>query len=84
MKQNGNIIVFPERRYGIRVGDLRPWHYVQVTCRYCGHTGRIYAQSFWRRCRMEDSLVYVVKRMRCRHCGGSSVNWDIWQIDRNA
>ena len=85
MEQKGNIIVFPERRYGVRVGDLRSWHYVKVTCRFCGHVGRIHAQSLWRRCRMDDAMVHVMKRVRCRHCGGSgSVDWDIWQIDRNA
>ncbi len=85
MERNGNVIRFPERRYGIKVGDLRSWHYVQATCRYCSHTGRIHAQSLWRRCSMTDSLVHAMKRVRCRHCGGSgAAKWDIWQIDRNA
>jgi len=83
-EQNKNIIRFPERRYGVRVGDLRSWHYLQVACRFCGHTRRVYSQSLWRRCRMDDSIIHVMKRMRCRHCGGSSVKWDICRIDRNA
>jgi hypothetical protein len=34
---------------------------------------------------MDDRIVDVVRRFRCRECGGiGSANWDIWQIDRNA
>jgi ribosomal protein S27E len=85
MEQNVNIIAFPERRHGVRIGDLRSWHYLRVTCRFCGHAGRIYAQSLWRRCSMNDRVVDVMTRVRCRHCGGSGAAiWDIWQIDRNA
>jgi hypothetical protein len=85
MEQNGNIVAFPERRFGLQVSDLRSWHYMQVTCRFCGHCGRIYPASLWRRCRMNERIVDVVKRFRCRHCGGCGVtNWEIWQLDRNA
>ncbi|MEM9154857.1 MAG: hypothetical protein AAGB13_07420 [Cyanobacteria bacterium P01_F01_bin.33] len=85
MARDDDIIVFPERCHGIGVGDLRSCHYVRVTCRICGHTVRIYAQSLWRRYRMDDSLVHVMKRTRCRNCGGAGcVKWEIWQIDRNA
>ncbi|MGI9488986.1 MAG: hypothetical protein ACR2RF_24510 [Geminicoccaceae bacterium] len=82
MGGDDDVIDFPERPNGIRVGDLRSWHYVQVTCWFCGHTGRLHAQSLWRRCRMDDSLVYVMKRVRCRNCGGAGgAKWEIWQID---
>ncbi|MEM9442828.1 MAG: hypothetical protein AAGA73_20490 [Pseudomonadota bacterium] len=85
MEQNGNIVVFPERRQGLKVADLRSWHYMQVTCRHCGHTGRIYPQSLWRRCSMDARIVDVVRQFRCRDCGaGGAVTWDIWHIDRNA
>jgi len=85
MEQNKNIIIFPERRQGVRVSDLRAWHYVLVTCRFCSHQGRIYPPSLWRRCRMDDRLVTVMRRVRCRDCGGAgAATWDIWQIDRNA
>ena len=77
--------VFEHQRDEIVVGGLRSWHYVQVTCRFCGHTGRLHAQSLWRRCRMDDSLVRVMKRVRCCNCGGvGGAKWEIWQIDRNA
>ncbi len=43
----------------------------------------IYAQGQPRH--MDDSLVSVMKRVRCGQCGGSgAANWNIRQIDRNA
>jgi DNA-directed RNA polymerase subunit RPC12/RpoP len=85
MEQNKNIIAFPERRQGVRIADLRSWHYLQVTCRHCGHAGRVYPARLWRRYPMEARVIDIVRRFRCRECGGRGVvKWDIWQIDRNA
>jgi hypothetical protein len=85
MEQKENIIAFPERRQGVRIADLRSWHYIQVTCRHCGHGGRVYPAYLWRRFPMDTRLVDLVGRFHCRDCGGSgSTLWDIWQIDRNA
>lgn len=83
LERTGNIIAFPERRYGIRVGDLRAWHDVRVLCRSCGHIDRVPVHSLWRQCAMTDSVVHVMKRRRCKNCGGSSVKWDISQIERD-
>jgi hypothetical protein len=34
---------------------------------------------------MEARVIDIVRRFRCRECGGRGVvKWDIWQIDRNA
>jgi hypothetical protein len=34
---------------------------------------------------MEARVIDIVRRFRCRECGGrGAVKWDIWQIDRNA
>jgi hypothetical protein len=85
MERSKNIIAFPERRQGVQIADLRSWHYLQVTCRHCGHAGRIYPAGLWRRFSMSARVVDIVGRFRCRDCGGRGVaNWDILGIDRNA
>lgn len=67
-------------RYAIRLGDLRHWHVVTVTCPACGHKGRLDAASLSRgrpgrppppgHTRLMD----LERRLRCRHCGNRDDN----------
>jgi len=44
MEHRGNI----PPRYAIRLGDLRHWHVVTVSCPACGHKGRLDATALGR------------------------------------
>jgi ribosomal protein L37E len=76
MEQSWNI----PPRYAIRLGDLRHWHVVTVTCPACGHKGRLDAATLGRtrpgRPSLPDHtrLMDLERRLRCRRCGNRDDN----------
>jgi transposase len=70
MEQNGNI----PPRYAIRLGDLRRWHVITVTCPTCGHKGRLQAAVLGRGQPPHTRLMDLERRLRCRHCGNRDGN----------
>jgi hypothetical protein len=76
--------------YAARIGDLRPWHFVEAICFKCRHVERIASERL-RRMVMRRSqrigrlhhsesmvdherLVDIERRLACRHCGNREMN----------
>jgi DNA-directed RNA polymerase subunit RPC12/RpoP len=70
MEQKGNI----PPRYAIRLGDLRHWHVVTVTCPTCGHKGRVDATALGRGRPDHTRLMDLERKLRCRQCGNREDN----------
>jgi DNA-directed RNA polymerase subunit RPC12/RpoP len=76
MEQSRNI----PPRYAIRLGDLRHWHVVTVTCPACGHKGRLDAAVLGRSRPGRPPppghtrLMDLERRLRCRRCGNRDDN----------
>jgi hypothetical protein len=70
MEQIGNI----PPRYAIRLGDLRHWHVVTVTCPTCGHKGRVDAARLGRGRPDHTRLMDLERKLRCRLCGNREDN----------
>jgi DNA-directed RNA polymerase subunit RPC12/RpoP len=61
-------------RYAIRVGDLRHWHVITVSCPTCGHKGRLDAASLGRGQPDYTRLMDLERKLRCRGCGNREGN----------
>ncbi len=70
MEHRGNI----PPRYAIRLGDLRHWHVVTVTCPACGHKGRVDAATLGRGRPDHARLIDLERKLRCRGCGNRDDN----------
>ena len=71
MEQNGNIL---GPKYAIRLGDLRPWHIVTVTCFRCRHTAKLAGDFLaWER-DPHTHLIDLRAKLRCTNCGNREDN----------
>lgn len=70
MEQNANI----PPRYAIRLGDLRHWHVITVSCPACGHKGRLDATTLGRGRPDYIKLMDLERKLRCRSCGNREDN----------
>ena len=78
MKQNGNASLGP--RYAIRLGDLRGWHVLAVSCFACRHRALLKPDLLRRRFGDQTFVVALEKRLRCRRCGNRLHN--SWAVER--
>jgi len=63
-------------KYAIRLGDLRPWHVLQVTCFSCRHVATVSPAPLLQRFGEHQRLSELEDRFRCTECdhrGGNSV-----------
>jgi hypothetical protein len=71
-------------RYGVRLGDLRPWHVLRVTCLACGRVESVDPKHLARRRAASTRLVDIEHRFRCRACGvRGGVSWQIFRLPRD-
>jgi hypothetical protein len=81
---NDDLVVFDDERDEITIGDLREWHYIEVTCAACGRLGRIYPTRLWRRYPMETRVADLAHHFRCCRCWAKgSRRWNVLKIARN-
>ena len=65
MEHNGNDL---GPKYAIRLGDLRRWHIVTVTCFRCGHKGELTGDRIARGRDPYTHLVDLQRKLRCTNC----------------
>jgi DNA-directed RNA polymerase subunit RPC12/RpoP len=70
MEQNANM----PPRYAIRLGELRHWHVITVSCPACGHKGRLDATTLGRGRPDYTRLLDLERKLRCRSCGNREDN----------
>lgn len=67
------------------VGDLREWHFVEVTCPRCYRRGRLYRDRLRQAAADDARLIDLEKRFACTGCGNREANeWRVFQIGRSA
>ena len=68
----------------MRVGDLRDWHVLQVTCWRCGHSGEIYPARLKKRWSDHERLIDLEARLRCVKCRNRDGNsWQVYRLPRD-
>lgn len=98
-EQNSNILISgncatPKRyelqpatlgpKYQVRVGDLREWHVLQVTCWQCGHSSEIYTARLKKRWSDYERLIDLEARLRCVKCRNKDGNsWQVYRLPRD-
>ena len=71
-------------KYQVRVGDLREWHVLQVTCWQCGHSSEIYAARLKKRWSDYERLIDLEARLRCVKCRNKDGNsWQVYRLPRD-
>ena len=84
MSRDDDIIVFEHAHDEVTIGDLREWHYIEVTCAAYGHVGRVYPTRLWRRYPMDTRVADLASRFRCcRRWARGCQRWDVLKIARN-
>ncbi|MEZ5667931.1 MAG: hypothetical protein R3F55_10960 [Alphaproteobacteria bacterium] len=78
MKQNENI--YPGPRYAVRLGDLRAWHVLVVSCFACRHRAELRPERLAQRFGPQTFVVALEKRLRCKRCGNRLHN--SWAVER--
>jgi hypothetical protein len=72
-------------RYAIRLGDLKSWHVLRVTCLQCSHVATVSPAPLLRRFGEYRRLAELEKRFACKACGNRSGNSArVFRLDRNA
>jgi hypothetical protein len=84
VSQDDDIVVFEHERDEVTVGDLREWHYIEVTCPVCGRVGRIYPTRLWKSYPMETRVADLARQFRCCRCWAKgSRRWNVLEMARN-
>ena len=82
MERKQNVTIGP--RYQVRLGDLRQWHLLEVTCLKCRHKGDIQPDILRRRLSDHTRLVDIEGRFACKACGNRYENsWRVMAMSRN-
>ena len=80
-----DFVVFEHNRDLVTVGDLREWHYLEVTCSNCGRVGRIYPTMLWKRYQMDARIADLANRFTCCRCWAKgNQHWNVMKIDRSS
>ena len=70
-------------KYAVRLGDLRPWHVLGITCFSCRHTATVSPAPLMRRFGEHQCIAELEDRFACTACGnrdGNSVK--IYKLER--
>ena len=72
-------------KYEVRLGDLKPWHVLKVTCLQCRRAVTVSPAPLLMRFGEYPRIVGIEERFACTECGnraGNSVK--VLRLDRNA
>ena len=72
-------------KYDVRLGDLKPWHVLRVTCLQCRRAATVSPAPLLAKFGQHQRIVGIEERFACTDCGnrgGNSVK--VWRLDRNA
>jgi hypothetical protein len=61
-------------KYSVRLGDLRPWHVLKVTCLRCRRAAVVSPAPLVARFGEHAWLVRVEERFACTECGNRAGN----------
>ncbi len=81
MSRDDDIVIFEHERDKITVGDLREWHYLEVTCPACSRVGRIYPTALRKRYHESMRVADLARSFRCWARGTG--RWRVWKIARS-
>ena len=71
-------------KYDVRLGDLRSWHVIAVTCMACGHVGVVHPGALLRHWSEHTRIVKLEEKMRCTSCRNHLCNtWRVMRLPRN-
>lgn len=71
-------------KYAIRLGDLKSWHVLKVTCLQCRHESTVSPAPLLRRFGEHQRLAQLEERFACSHCGNRGGNSArVYRLDRN-
>ena len=72
-------------RYAIRLGDLKPWHVLKVTCLQCRRAATVSPAPLLTRFGVHQRIVGIADRFACTGCGNRGGNRvAVRRLDRNA
>ena len=84
MSRDNDIVVFEHEREQVTIGDLREWHYLEVSCPTCGRVGRVYPTTLLKRYAANTRIADLASSFSCGRCKAKgSRRWAILKIDRN-
>jgi len=72
-------------KYVVRLGDLRPWHVLQVRCFRCRHAATVSPAPLLQRYGEHQRVAELEDKTRCADCGNRNGNTvKVFKPDRNA
>ncbi|MEM9670653.1 MAG: hypothetical protein AAF950_17185 [Pseudomonadota bacterium] len=78
-----DIVVFEHERDQVTVGDLREWHYLEVTCPSCGRVGQVYLSKL-KRLPATRRIADLAPSFRCSRCWCMGTRfWKVLKIARD-
>jgi hypothetical protein len=71
-------------KYDVRLGQLKPWHVLRITCLQCRYVAAVSPAPLLTRFGVHQRIVDLEERFACTECGnrgGNSVA--VCRLDRN-
>ena len=71
-------------KYAVRLGDLRSWHILKITCLACRHEQTLYLARLQAKWSEHERIMDLEPKFRCTGCGQrAGVSWQVYRLQRD-